>query len=93
VDNVAPAVVVARAPATGTRGIRRTAYLTARASDTYGISRMELLVNGKVVGRYAGVLRQFPVQTRLFGKAMHVQVRAYDRAGNVGYTPARTWYR
>jgi thermitase len=93
VDNVAPSVVVARAPVSGTRGIRKTAYVTARAADTYGISRMELLVNGKVAGRYTGALRQFPVQTWVFGASLRVQVRAYDRAGNVRYTPVRTWYR
>nr|BFE76553.1 hypothetical protein GCM10020092_098540 [Actinoplanes digitatis] len=41
---------------------------------------MELLVNGKVTQRYAGTARRFGVQTWKHGKAMTVQVRAYDRA-------------
>ena len=93
VDNVAPAVIVAKAPAGGARGIRKTAYVTARASDTYGISRMELLVNGKVIGRYAGVLRQFPVPTWQFGTAMQCRSGRTTGPATCGYTPARTWYR
>jgi hypothetical protein len=54
---------------------------------------MELIVNGKVTQRYAGTLRQFSVDTAKYGKTMTVRVRAYDRAGNVSYTPARTWSR
>jgi hypothetical protein len=93
VDNTAPAVVVARAPATGTRGIRGTAYVTARATDANGVSRLELLVNGRLVQRFAGSLKQFAVPTARYGRVLRVQVRAYDRAGNARCTPARTWYR
>jgi hypothetical protein len=39
---------------------------------------LELLVNGKIVTRYAGYLREFRVQAG----ARAVQVRAYDKAGN-----------
>jgi thermitase len=93
VDNTPPAVVVAKAPATGTRGIRGTAYVTARATDANGVSRLELLVNGRLVQRFAGSLKQFPVPTARYGTVLRVQVRAYDRAGNARSTPARTWYR
>ena len=93
VDNTGPAVLIARAPANGTRGIRGTAYVTARASDPNGVSRMELLVNGRVTQRYAGSLREFTVPTAAFGPVIRVQVRGYDAAGNVRSTPVRTWYR
>jgi hypothetical protein len=73
--------------------VRKTLYVTARAADASGISRMELVVDGRVMQRFAGTSRQFGVQTWLHGPAMTVQVRAYDRAGNVRSTPARTWYR
>ena len=92
-DNAGPTVVVAKAPANGTKRIRGTAYVTARAADPSGVNRMELLVNGRVVQRHAGTLREFAVSTAAFGPVLRVQVRAYDRAGNVRSTPLRTWYR
>jgi hypothetical protein len=92
-DNTAPSVVVARAPADRTRHIRRTAYLSVSASDYYGTRMLELIVDGKVTQRYAGRRHRFSVQTWKHGAAMTVRVRAYDRAGNVRLTPARTWYR
>jgi hypothetical protein len=33
------------------------------------------------------------VNTAKQKKTMKIQVRAYDRAGNVRYASARTWYR
>ena len=66
VDNVAPSVQLFRAGS----------LVTARASDISGISRLELLVNGRIVARHAGYIRQFRVWART------IQVRAYDRAGN-----------
>jgi hypothetical protein len=91
-DNAGPAVTVA-APAGGTRRIRNTAHLTARATDPAGISRLELVVNGRTVARYAGAARRFPVPTWRYGKVIRIQVRAYDRLGNARRTPTRTWYR
>jgi thermitase len=93
VDNDAPAVTVASGPRHGTRKVRKTLYLTARAADASGVSRMDLVVDGRVMERYTGTQRRFAVRTWLHGPAMTVQVRAYDRAGNVRATPARTWYR
>ncbi|GID96705.1 hypothetical protein Adi01nite_61170 [Amorphoplanes digitatis] len=93
VDNWGPSVRITGGPAGGTRKVRKTKYVAAAAADIHGISRMELLVNGKVTQRYAGTARRFGVQTWKHGKAMTVQVRAYDRAGNVRYAPARKWYR
>jgi len=92
-DNTAPAVTVTSAPANGQKRIRRTAYLYARGSDYYGLALLELIVNGKVTQRFAGRGHQFSVQTWKHGAAMTVRVRAYDRSGNVAYTPARSWYR
>lgn len=93
VDNWGPTVRVAGSAASGTRKVRKTKYVTATAADAHGISRMELLVNGKVVQRYAGSAHRFGVQTWKYGKVMTVRVRAYDKAGNVRYAPARKWYR
>jgi subtilisin family serine protease len=74
-DNTVPAV----------RVVKRGRYVTARATDASGVARLELLVNGRVAARYAGYLRQFRVPTG----ARTVQVRAYDRAGNVRVAAAR----
>ncbi|WP_158510511.1 S8 family serine peptidase [Actinoplanes friuliensis] len=93
VDNQAPTVRATSTTANGTRSVRKTRYVTATAADAHGIKRVELLVDGKVTYWYAGTVRKFPVQTWKYGKVMTVQVRAYDRAGNVRYAPARKWYR
>jgi thermitase len=93
VDRVPPTVAVTRAPANGTRHIRRTAYVDVRASDHNGVRLLELVVNGKVTQRYAGRAHRFSVQTWKHGRSMTVRVRASDRSGNLRYTPARIWYR
>jgi len=93
VDNWGPSVRITGGPAGGTRHIRKTRYVTATAADAHGVSRLELLVDGKVTERYAGSTHKFAVQTWKHGAVMTVQVRAYDRAGNVRYAPARKWYR
>jgi subtilisin family serine protease len=92
-DNTAPVVRITSAPANGARGVRKTKYVTATASDRYGVRVMDLIVNGKVTQRFTGTSHRFSVQTWKQGKAMTVRVRAYDRAGNVSYTPSRTWHR
>jgi subtilisin family serine protease len=68
-DNLAPAVKVTA----------RAKSVTARATDASGVARLELVVNGKVTSRYSGSVRRFTVPAR----AKKVQVRAYDKAGNV----------
>ena len=93
VDNWGPSVLVTNAPASGTRHIRGTARLSVKSADSNGVSRMELLVYGRIVQRYAGGTHTFGVATGAYGRTLSVRVRAYDRAGNVRYAPARTWYR
>jgi subtilisin family serine protease len=92
-DNWGPSVVVSAAPSSGTRRIRGLARITAKAADLNGVDRVELLVNGKLVTRYAGAARTFTVDTSRYGPTITVRVRAYDAAGNVRYAPTRTWYR
>jgi thermitase len=93
VDNWGPAVRFTSGPASGARHVRKTKYVSATATDTNGVNRLELLVDGKVTQRYAGSTHTFGVQTWKHGASMTVQVRAVDRAGNVRYAPARKWYR
>ena len=87
VDNWGPSVHITAGPPAATR------RLTAVAADRNGVARLELLLNGKVTQRYAGSRHRFAVRTTKHGKAMTVQVRAYDRAGNARSAPARKWYR
>ena len=91
-DNTPPALRIT-APANHTRPIGRTTYVSAAASDYYGVRSIELLVNGKVTQSYAGRSIRFSVPTWTFGATMTVGVRAHDTAGNVRYTPVLTWYR
>lgn len=92
VDNTAPAVAVTRAPANGAR-VRGTVRVSANARDRSGINRVDLLVNGRMVASDSRAGYAFGVPTQKFGKKFSVRLRAYDRAGNVTYTPARTWRR
>ena len=93
VDNTVPAVRITRAPRTGTRGIRGTATVLAGATDRYRVSRVEVLVNGRLVARDTLAPYAFRVPTWRYGSKLVVRVRAYDRAGNVRYAPALVWYR
>jgi hypothetical protein len=91
-DNAGPTLSIRKAPANKAK-IKGTTRLYVKASDPSGVTRVELLVNGKVVARdtTAGYLLAFNASKQK--KTMKIQVRAYDRLGNVKYTSARTWYR
>ena len=93
VDNAGPALVMAGLTTAGTRHVRKTKYVSARASDPHGIARLVLVINGKVSQSYAGARHTFAVPTWKYGRVMTVQVRAYDKAGNLRSGPARKWYR
>jgi subtilisin family serine protease len=91
-DNLAPTVSITKAPASKAK-VKGTVKVYAKAADKSGISRVELIVNGKVVAtdRTAGYLLSFKVASQK--KTMKVRIRAYDKAGNVKYTTIRTYYR
>jgi len=92
VDNWGPTVQVSGASGR-IRGTRTVRYVTAQAADRNGVSRVEVLVNGKIIQRYAGSKFRFAVATWRYGRVLSVQVRAYDKAGNARSAPARKWYR
>jgi hypothetical protein len=91
-DNAGPAVSISKAPGNRAK-VKGTVKVYVKAADAAGIARVELLVNGKVVARdyTAGYL--LSVNASKQKKTMKVQVRAYDKLGNVKYTSTRTWYR
>ncbi|MEV0896166.1 S8 family serine peptidase [Actinoplanes sp. NPDC049802] len=91
-DNVLPTLSITKAPASKAK-VKGTVKVYAKAADKSGISKVQLLVNGKVVATdtTAGYKLTFKVASQK--KTMKVRVRAYDKAGNVRYTTIRTYYR
>lgn len=91
-DNKAPTVSITKAPKNKAK-IKGTQKVYVKASDSSGISRVELMINGKVVARdtKAGYVLSFNASKQ--AKGMKVLVRVYDKAGNVTVTMNRTWYR
>jgi predicted secreted protein len=92
VDNTKPKLKVTKAPKNKAK-VKGTVKITASASDRNGVARVELLVNGKVVAKDTKAAYKFSLNTRKYGKKIKVQLRAYDKAGNVTTTSTRTWRR
>jgi hypothetical protein len=92
VDNRAPTVRFDRAPGNKAK-VKGTVKITAAANDYYGVHRVELLLNGKVVqtDRVRGF--SFTVNPKRYGRTMTVQLRAVDNAGNATLSARRTWSR
>lgn len=91
-DNAGPKVKITSAPKNGAK-VKGTVTVKASASDAAGVNRVELLINGKVVAKDYAAGYSFKVKVSKYGKKIKVQVRSYDKLGNVAYTPARTWKR
>ncbi|WIM96697.1 Ig-like domain-containing protein [Actinoplanes oblitus] len=91
VDTTKATVAFAKAPKNKAK-VKGTVKITASASDRYGVARVQLLVNGKVVATDTTAAYKFSINTKKYGKKLKVRLRAYDRAGNVTTTSARTWY-
>ncbi|MEU4214068.1 Ig-like domain-containing protein [Actinoplanes sp. NPDC026623] len=92
VDNTKATVGFATAPKNKAK-VKGTVKVTAKASDKYGVARVQLLINGKVVATDTSAAFKFSINTKKYGKKIKVGLRAYDKAGNVTTTSTRTWYR
>ncbi|GIE81179.1 hypothetical protein Aph02nite_71290 [Actinoplanes philippinensis] len=92
VDTLRPTLKVTKAPKNKAK-VKGTVKVTASASDKYGVARVELLINGKVVAKDYKAGYAFSINTKKYGKKIKFQLRAYDRAGNVQSISTRTWYR
>jgi Big-like domain-containing protein len=92
VDNTRPTLAVTSAPKSGAR-VKGTVKVNATSTDRNGVARVGLLINGKVIARDVNAGYSFAVNTSKYGKTFRVQLRAYDRAGNVTTTSSRTWHR
>ncbi|BBH65518.1 hypothetical protein ACTI_22030 [Actinoplanes sp. OR16] len=91
-DNKGPSVSITKAPKNKAK-VKGTVKVYVKASDSAGVARVELLVNGKVVAKDVKAGYVLSVNTKKQKKTMKVRVRAYDKLGNVTYTSTRTWYR
>ncbi|WP_433296244.1 Ig-like domain-containing protein [Actinoplanes sp. CA-030573] len=92
VDNTLPAVKYQQAPSNNAK-LTKKFKVTAKASDRFGVARVQLLVNGKVIATDTKAAYSFTVNPKKYGKKFTVQIRAYDKAGNVKYTAKRTYRR
>jgi hypothetical protein len=92
VDNTAPSVAYKKAPKNLTK-LKTKTTLTATAGDRNGIARVQFLVNGKVVATDTTAAYGFVLNPKKYGKKFTVQIRAYDKAGNVKHSPKRTYRR
>jgi Bacterial Ig domain len=92
VDNTAPAVSLRSAPKNNAK-VTRNFGVTLNASDKNGVSRVELLINGKRVATDSRAGWGFTINPKKYGKKFTVQFRVYDRAGNAKLSTKRTYRR
>ena len=90
VDNVKPSLRVTKAPANNSK-LHKLTPIKATATDTYRVSRVELLINGRIAAVDKKAAYSFTLNPNKYGKKFTVQLRAYDKAGNVTYSPKRTY--
>jgi hypothetical protein len=57
------------------------------------VAKVQLLVNGKVVATDVKAGYSFTLNPKKYGKKFTVQLRAYDRAGNVRYSGKLSYRR
>ncbi len=92
VDNTAPTLKVTKAPKNKSK-VSKKVTLAASATDRNGVAKVQLLVNGKVVATDAKAAYRLVLNPKKYGKKFTVQLRAYDKAGNVRYANKLTYRR
>jgi hypothetical protein len=92
VDNRKPTLRITGAPANNSR-LRGKVTITATAADKNAVTRVEMLVDGKVVATDKKAAYRLALDPKKYGRKFTVQLRAYDRAGNVMYSTKRTYRR
>jgi hypothetical protein len=91
-DNTAPSVSITSGPKNKAK-VKGTVKLKVSAKDTYGVNRVELLINGKKVATDKKSAYDFKIKVSKYGKKLKIQVRAYDNVGNLRYATTRNWKR
>lgn len=92
VDNTAPTFKVTKAPKNKSKLAKKVAF-AASASDHNGVAKVQLLVNGKVKSTDTKAGYSFVLDPKKYGKTFTVQLRAYDKAGNVRSSGKLTYHR
>ncbi|WP_179277035.1 S8 family serine peptidase [Actinoplanes regularis] len=91
VDNAKPVFAVTSWPKDKAK-VKGTITIKANATDAIsGVSKVVVLVNGKVVATDTRASWVLAVNSAKQPKTMKVQVRAYDKAGNYAYSATRTY--
>lgn len=86
-DTTTPTAVIT-SPISGTR-LGNKVTIRVSASDNVGVSRIEVFVNGRLLGSVNGSSASVNWNTAKLAKGTHtVSALAYDAAGNVGTAPA-----
>jgi hypothetical protein len=91
-DNHAPTIAFSKAPKNKAK-VTKSFAVTAKATDQYGIARVQLLVNGKIVATDSQAGYHFAINPKKYGKTFTVHLRAYDKAGNLKNSSKRTYRR
>ncbi|GID96704.1 S8 family serine peptidase [Amorphoplanes digitatis] len=91
-DNTVPTVKITSGPKNKAK-VKGTVKLAVTASDTYGMRRVEMLMNGKVIQTDTAAPYKFSFTASKQPKKMKVQIRAVDLAGNVKYEATRNYTR
>jgi hypothetical protein len=92
VDNRKPTLRITSAPANNSR-LRNKVTIAATATDKNVVTRVEMLIDGKVVAVDKKAAYRLSLDPKKYGKKFTLQLRAYDRAGNVVYSAKRTYRR
>jgi subtilisin family serine protease len=95
-DNTAPNVTITKAPKNKSK-ISGTVKINSTATDKYAVGKVQLLINGKVVSTRTGSAytfkSSFSFAASKYPKNITVQVRAYDKVGNVKYSTKYSYHR
>ncbi|MEU4217892.1 S8 family serine peptidase [Actinoplanes sp. NPDC026623] len=91
-DNTGPTVKITSAPKDGAK-VSGTVKIAVTATDTYGMRRVELLINGKVIQTDTTSPYNFSFNAASQATKMKVQIRAIDIANNTKYEATRNYTR
>jgi hypothetical protein len=82
VDRTPPVVAITR-PANGVTLTKRMVTVWVKATDTGGVAKVELYVDGKLIATRTAVPWRFTWDVKKSGEGPHLLVaKAQDRAGN-----------